>query len=133
MAFVAPVLGFMPKYRNSFIHSSRQHLRVYPRVSEIIDASSEKASRLVRESRPLHRVVPLRCKIFNLGDDQDLFSAQFVNPDFSRISNSKSILKSRLSSIFLADLEKIERVGRAVIAGDSQCFWLLSSLLAQLA
>ena len=53
-------------------------------------------------------------------------------PDFSFISNSKNIIKSRLSSVFFADLEKIERVGRTVIAGDSQCFWLLSSLLAQL-
>ena len=32
----------------------------------------------------------------------------------------------------LADLEKIEHAGRRVIAGYSQCFWLLSSLLAQL-
>ena len=86
----------------------------------------------MRESRPLHRVVPLRCKIFHDGDDQDFCSARFVNPDFSRISNSKSILKSWLSSVSLADLEKIERAGHTVIAGDSQCFWLLSSLLAQL-
>ena len=112
--------------------ASRQNLRVYPRVSEIIDASLEKASRLARESKPLHRVVPLRRKIFFVGDDQDFCSARFVNPDFSRISNSKSILKSRLSSVSLADLEKIECASRTVMAGDSQCFWLLSSLLAQL-
>ena len=112
--------------------SSRHHLRVCPRVSEIVDASSDKASRLAPESKPLHRVVPLRHKIFNVGDDQDFCSARFVNPDFSRISNSKSILKSRLSSVSHADLEKIERASRTVIAGDSQCFWLLSSLLAQL-
>ena len=102
--------------------SLRQHLRVYPRVSETIDASSEKATRLARKSRPLHRVVPLKCKIFNVGDDQDFCSARFVNPDYSRISNLKSILKSRLSSVSLADLEKIERASRTVIAGDSQCF-----------
>ena len=77
--------------------SSRQHLRVYPRVSEIIDASSEKATRLACESKPLHRVVPLRHRIFNVGDDQDFCSARFVNPDFSHISNSKSIPKSQLS------------------------------------
>ena len=71
-------------------------------------------------------------KIFFVGDDQDFCSARFVNPDFFRISNYKSILKSQLSSVSLADLEKIERVNRTVMAGDSQCFWLLSSLLAQL-
>ena len=46
--------------------SSCQNLMVYPRVLEIIDASSDKASRLARESRPLHKVVPLRRKIFLL-------------------------------------------------------------------
>ena len=111
--------------------SSSRHLRVYPRVSEIINASSEKATRLACESNPLH-IVPFRRKIFNVGDDHDFFSARFVNPDFSRFANSKSILKSRLSSVSLADLEKIKHAGRTVIAGDSQCFWLLSSLLAQL-
>ena len=37
---------------------------VYPRVAEIIDSSAERASRLARESRPLHRVVPLRRKMY---------------------------------------------------------------------
>ena len=32
----------------------------------------------------------------------------------------------------LADLEKLDRGSRTILAGDSQCFWLLSSLLAQL-
>ena len=99
--------------------ASRQNLWVYPKVSEIIDASSEKASCLARESKPLHRVVPLRNKIFFVGDDQDFCSTRFVNPVFPRISNNKNILKSRLSSVSLADLEKIERASRTVIADDS--------------
>ena len=50
-----------------------------------------------------------------------------------RISQTlKTILQSRLSSLSLVQLEKIERAGKPVIAGDSQCFWLLSSLLARL-
>ena len=76
--------------------------------------------------------MPLRRKIFFVGNDQDFCSACYVNPDFSRISNNTSILKSRLSSVSLADLEKIECASCTVIAGDSQCFWLLSSLLARL-
>ena len=112
--------------------AARQNLTVYPRVSEIIDASSEKASRLARESRPLHEVVPLRRKVFFARDNQDFCNARFVNSDFARISNNKTILKTRLSSVNLADLERIERASRTVLAGDSQCFWLLSSLLAQL-
>ena len=112
--------------------SSRQNLTVYPKVSEIIDANSDKAYRLARESRPLDKVVPLRRKVFFVGDDQDFCNACFVNSDFSRISNSKTILKTRLSSVSLSDLEKIERATCTFLAGDSQCFWLLSSLPAQL-
>ena len=112
--------------------SARQWLRVYPRVNEILDSSTDKASRLARESKPLHKVVPLQCKVFQVADVLDFCAAWFVNPDFSRISSSKNIQKSRLSSVSFADLEKVERAGCTIIAGDSQCFWLLLSLLAQL-
>ena len=112
--------------------ASRQNLTVCPRVSEIIDSSSDRASLLARESRPLHRVVPLRRKMFFVGDNPDFCNARFVNPDFSRISKNKTILKSRNSSVSLADLERVESGSRSILAGDSQCFWLLSSLLAQL-
>ena len=75
--------------------------------------------------------MPFRQKIFYVADNQDFCAARFVNPDFVRILNSKTVLNSRLSSVSLADLEKLERAGRTVIAGDSQCFSLLSSLLTQ--
>ena len=112
--------------------ASRQNLTVYPRLSEIIDSSAERAFHLARESRPFHRVVPLRRKMFFVGDKPDFSNARFVNPDFSRISKNKTILKSQTSSVTLADLERIERGSRTILAGDSQCFWLLFSLLAQL-
>ena len=112
--------------------ASRQNLMVYPRVSEIINSSAERASRLAKESRPIYSVVPLRRKMFFVGDKPDFCNAQFVNPDFSRISKNKTIIKSRTSSVALADLERIERGSRTILVGDSQCYWLLSSLLAQL-
>ena len=112
--------------------AARQNLTVYPRVSEIVDASAERASRLARESLPLHRVVPPRRKLFYVGDNQDFCNARFVISDFARISKSKTVLKTRSSSVNLTDLEQIECASRTVLAGDSQCFWLLSSLLAQL-
>ena len=80
--------------------SARQCLRVYPRVNEIPDASTEKASWLAHESKSLHKVVPLRRKIFHVADDQDFCAARFVNPDFWKISDCKNILKSRLSCHF---------------------------------
>ena len=112
--------------------ATKQNLLIYPRVSELVAASADRASRLARESRPLHRVVPLRRRMFHVGDQPDYCAAQFLNPDFSRISKHKTILKSRASSVTLADLEKLDRGSRTILAGESQCFWLLSSLLAQL-
>ena len=34
--------------------STKPNLLLYPRVSEIVEASADRASRLARESRPLH-------------------------------------------------------------------------------
>ena len=70
--------------------------------------------------------------MFFVGDNPDFCNARFVNPDFARISKHKNILKTRTSSVNLADLELLERGSRTILAGDSQCFWLLSSLLVQL-
>ena len=67
--------------------ASRQNLTVYPRVSEIVDASAERASRLAHESRPLHHVVPLRRKMFYVGDNSDYCNARFVNLDLCESLN----------------------------------------------
>ena len=87
----------------------RHNLTVYPRVAEIVDSSTERASRLAREFHPLHRVVPLRRKMFLVGDKLDYCNALFVNRDFSRISKHKTILKTRSASVNLVDLERLER------------------------
>ena len=89
--------------------ASRQFLTVYPRVAEIIDASADRAARLARESQPLHRVVPLRRKLFNVGDRPDFCNVLYVNPEFSRILQNKNISKSRNAYMSLSDLEKVER------------------------
>ena len=112
--------------------ATKQNLTVYPRVAELVDSSAERASHLARESRPLHRVVPLRRKMFYIGDNPDYCNARYINPDFARISKTKNILKTRTSSVNLPDLERLKRGSRTILAGDSQCFWLLSSFLAQL-
>ena len=70
--------------------------------------------------------------MFHVGDQLDFCSARFVNPDFSRIAKHKTILKSRSSPVSLSDLERLDHASRTSLAGHSQSFWLLSSLLAQL-
>ena len=112
--------------------SAKPKLVLYPQVNEILESCADRASRFARESKPLHRVVPLRRRTFHVGDQPDFCAARFVNPDFSRISKHKTILRSRASSVTLSDLEKLDRASRSMLAGLSQNFWLLSSLLAQL-
>ena len=64
-----------------------------------------------------------------IGDDSDFCNQRFLNSDYSRICRSKSVPKSRAASINLSDLE---RGALMILAVDSQCFWFLSALLAQL-
>ena len=104
-------------------------MKLYPRVSEIQSTSSERAAKLSRESLPLFKILPLRNRAVSIGDDSDFCNQRFLNSDYSRICRSKSVPKSHSASINLSDLE---RGVRMILAGDSQCFWFLSALLAQL-
>ena len=110
----------------------RPHLRIYPRVNELVADTSERASKLACESKPLSRVIPLRRKVFPVADQPDYSSPCFINPDFARISNNKNIAKSKHCVTTFADLEKIECATVTLVAGQSQSYWLLSALLAQL-
>ena len=105
-------------------------MRLYPRVSEIQSSVHDYAANLSRESRPLFRVLPSRRRAVSIGDDPDFCRQRFLNSDFARICRSRSVSKSRMASVSLADLERLDRVARMILAGDSQCFWFLSALLA---
>ena len=107
-------------------------MRLYPRVSEIQTAASDYAANLARESRPLFKILPSKRRSLSIGDAPDFCKQRFLNADFSRICRSKSVPRSRMASVSLADLERLDHATRMVLADDSQCFWFLSSLLSQL-
>ena len=88
--------------------SAKPNLTLYPRVDEILGSCADRASRFARESKPLHQVLPLKRRTFHVGDQPDFCSARYVNPDFSHITKQKTILKSHVSSVSLADLEKLD-------------------------
>ena len=117
---------------NDPLEPARKFMRLYPRVSEIQSSVHDYAENLSRESRPLFRVLPSRRRAVSIGDDPDFCKQRFLNSDFTRICRSRSVLKSRMSSVSLADLERLDRVARMILAGDSQRFWFLSALLVQL-
>ena len=58
--------------------------------------------------------------MFYVGDEPDYCSARYLNPDFSRISETKNIVKTRSSSVTLAELEKLDRGSRTILS----CVWL---------
>ena len=77
-------------------------------------------------------MLPVRRRAFPIGDDPDFCKQRFLNSDFSWICRSKLVPNSRFASVSLSDLECLDRMARMIIAGDSQCYWFLSALLAQL-
>ena len=111
---------------------ARKFMRLYPRVSEIQSSVHDYAANLSRESPPpLFRVLPSRRRAVSIGDDTDFCKQRFLNSDFARICRSRSVSKSCMASVSLADLERLDRVARMILVGDSQCYWFLSALLVQ--
>ena len=80
-------------------------LILYPRVDEILDSCADRAARFAKESKPLYRVLPFKCKATPVGDRPDFCVSRYVNSDFSRIARQKTILRSRASSMTLSDLD----------------------------
>ena len=110
----------------------RQKLRWYPRVQEITAKTQELVQRLARESKSAQKVIPLRRRAFPVADGPDYVAPRWLNPDFARLTQNKSISKSRAGTVSFSDMERLERTSRTVIGGFSQSYWLLSSLLSQL-
>ena len=110
---------------------ARKSMRLYPWVSEIQTTVHDYAANLSRESRPfleccLPGVVPF------LSATNRIFAGNVSLIQTARICRSQSVAKSRMASFSLADLERLDRVSRLILAGDSRCYWFLSALLVQL-
>ena len=114
------------------LEPSHKLMRLYPRVNEIQASVSDYTANLARESRPLFKMLPSKRRSLSIGDAPDYCKQRFLNSDYASICRSKSVPRSRMASVSLADLERLDRAARMVFAGDSQRFWFLSSLLSQL-
>ena len=56
------------------LSSLKPKLRIYPRVTELVNKNTDRAARCARESKPLHKIIPIRRKVFPVADEPD-FSA----------------------------------------------------------
>ena len=82
-----------------------------------------------RENRPLFNILPFRRRAVSIDNGSDFCDQHFLNSDYSRICNSKSVPKSGAASIYFY---KLECGACIILAGDSQCFCFFSVFLAQL-
>ena len=101
-------------------------------MAEIVSETQDRSTRLVQESKPVHRVLQLRCCMFAATDDLDYTRPLLVNPDFSLLMANKSIAKTPAGSISFADMERLEKCSRSLLEGNSHALWLMSALLSQL-
>ena len=110
---------------------TRPQMRVYPRLSELLSQSSESSAKFACESKPLHKV--FRCVVsFPVADDPDFASPWWLNTDFAWNTGNKCIAKTCVSAVTFADLEKVEKCSKTLVAGQSQSYWLLPTLLSLL-
>ena len=84
----------------------------YRQISEIQPTSSERAARLLRESRPLFNFLPLRRRAVSIDNNSDFCDQRFLNSDYSRGCSLKSIPKSGAASISFLEI----RAARALCA-----------------
>ena len=78
----------------------RNFMTLYRRISEIQPTSSERAARLLRESRLLFSILPLRRRAISINNNSDFCDRHFLNSDYSRFCSSKSVPKSGAASIY---------------------------------
>ena len=84
------------------------------------------------ESKLLHRVLPLKHRLFSVADDLDYTTPRWLNPDFARLTGNKMIAKSCARTVSFADMEKVGKCSCSFLEGNSHSLWLLSALLSQL-
>ena len=64
------------------LSSFRPKLRLYPRVSEIVSDNRNRSAKLALESKPIHRVLRLKRRMFTVADEPNYSRPLLVNPDF---------------------------------------------------
>ena len=62
--------------------SSRPKLRLYPQVSEIVSQTQDHSAKLAHEAKPLHRVLSLKRRIFNVTDVPEFTTPYWSIPIF---------------------------------------------------
>ena len=72
-------------------------------MDEILDSYADRATRVAKESKPLHRVLPFKRKATPVGDRPDVYLARYVNTDLFRqntyLQNKKHTLTCQVGLV----------------------------------
>ena len=90
--------------------SSRPHFRLYPRVEEVMTATRELAAALSRKLKPLSAVRPKKNQNHSVADVPDFATALPVNPDFSHLTDNKTVFSKHWGSITFLGMDLMECV-----------------------
>ena len=61
----------------------------------------------------------LHRRAFPVADDPDYAAPRWLNPDFARLTQNRTIAKSRAGAISFSDMERLERASHTVVGGFS--------------
>ena len=112
--------------------SSCPHLRLYPRVQEVMTATRELAAALSRKMKPFSAVLPKKNRKHSIADVPEFSTAPLVNSNFSHLTDNKTVSNKRWGSITFLEMDRMESVSRSLLEGISHSLWLLSGILSQL-
>ena len=105
---------------------------VYPHVDEIMTDVRERAAVIAKGTKPLSAILPKRHRSHSVADVADFTTPLAVNPDFSQLTENKSISTERVGTVSFFELERMESSIKSLLEANSYSLWLLSALLPQL-
>ena len=133
----APPLAPRCSFESLFVvsdppESTRLCFRLYPRVADIIQNTRDCTANLAKRTKPLSSILPKKRRLQSMADELEFASPQVLNPDFSRLTENKTISNKRLGMVSFFELERMEGCAKALPEVNSFSFWLMSGLLSQL-
>ena len=111
---------------------SHPRFRLYPRVHKVMDDTRERTVNLSHTLKPLSAVFPKKNRKHAVVDEPEFSIAPAVNPDFSRLTENKSVSNKRWGSITFLEMERMKSVSHSLLEANSYSLWLMSGLLSQL-
>ena len=98
----------------------------------MMTATCERAAALLRKLKPLSAVLPKKNRKHSVADVPDFSTSPTVNPDFSRLTDNKTVSNKRWGSITFLEMEHMKSVSCSLLEGNSHSLRLMSGLFSQL-